>query len=73
MQHYAIDHTLTFMHSLLIHLMVVIYTYNSDNPPEQNSEAAAGGVLKVLQISQEYTRVGASFLQGCKPSGLQRY
>ena len=42
-------------------------------PPEQNSEAAAGGVLKVLQISQEYTRVGASFLQGCKPSGLQRY
>ena len=42
-------------------------------PPEQNSEAAAGGVLKKPQISQENTCVGVCFLQSCKPSGLQRY
>ena len=29
--------------------------------------------LKCLQISQESTCAGASFLQSCKPSGLQRY
>ena len=29
--------------------------------------------LKTLQISQESTCVGVSFLQSCKPSGLQHY
>ena len=42
-------------------------------PPEQNLEAVDGGVFKMLQISQENTCVGVSFLQSCKSSGLQRY
>ena len=35
-------------------------------PPEQNSETAAGDVLK-------NTCVGVFFFQSCKSSGLQRY
>ena len=46
MQHHTIDHTLTFVHWLLIHL--VTYTYNYDSPE----------LLKILQISQENTCVG---------------
>ena len=45
MQHRTIDNTLTFIHSLLIHLIfstLIIMT----QPPEQNSRGAAGGVLK---------------------------
>ena len=38
-------------------------------PPEQNLEAVDGGVFKMLQISQENTCVGVSFLQSCKSSG----
>ena len=42
-------------------------------PPEQNSEAAAGGVLKKPQISQENTCVGVCFftkLQAVRPATL---
>ena len=35
-------------------------------PPEQNLEAVDGGVFKMLQILQENTCVGVSFLQSCK-------
>ena len=41
--------------------------------PQENSEAIAGGVSKILQISHGNIWVGVSFLQSCKPSGLQRY
>ena len=61
-----------FIYLLLIHLILPTLTIMTQ-PPEQNSEAAAGGVLKKPQISQENTCVGVCFLQSCKPSGLQRY
>ena len=43
MQHHAIDHTLTFIQWLLIYLLTLTIL---TQPPEQNSEAAAGDVLK---------------------------
>ena len=66
---------------LIIHWLYTLITYNyiltdrhlqfwhshrsriHKQPPEV--------FLKILQISQGSTCVGASFLQGCKPSGLQ--
>ena len=44
MQHHTMDHTLTFIHWLLIHFILLTLTI-STQPPEQNSEAAAGHVL----------------------------
>ena len=45
MQHHTIDNTLTFIHSLFTHLILLTLTILTQ-PPEQNSEAAAGGILK---------------------------
>ena len=45
MQHHTIDNTLTFIHSLFTHLILLTLTILTQ-PPEQNSEAAAGDVLK---------------------------
>ena len=44
-QHHTMDHTLTLIHWLLIHLILLTLTILTQ-PPEQNSEAAAGHVLK---------------------------
>ena len=44
MQHYTIDHTLTFINSLLIHLILLTLT-NMEQLPEQNLEAD-GSVVK---------------------------
>ena len=41
----AIDHTLTFIHWLLIHLILLTLSILTQ-PPAQNSEAGTGGALK---------------------------
>ena len=57
MQHHTVDHTLTFTHQLLIYHILLALTILTQ-PPEQNSEAAAGVVSKT---SQENTCVGYLF------------
>ena len=63
MQHHAIDHTLTFIHWLLIMTYWHLQFWHSrrsrihKQPPEV--------FLKILQISQESTCAGVSFLQRC--------
>ena len=44
-QHHTMDHTLTFIHWLLIYLILLTLTILTQ-PPEQNSEVAAEHVLK---------------------------
>ena len=41
--------------------------------PKQNSDAAAGGVLKNFAIFTEKNLCWSLFLQSCKPSELHRY
>ena len=60
MQHDTIDYTLTFIHSLLMHLKMFTITIMT-LPPEQNSEAAIGGVLKNFSNFTRNTCVGVSF------------
>ena len=46
MQHHTVDHKLTFIHLLLINVILFTLTIMTQ-PPEQNTEeAGAGGVLK---------------------------
>ena len=69
MQHHTIDHTLTFIHSLFIHhilLSLAILT----QPQEQNSEAATGAVLKNFANVTGKDLCWISYLQNCEPSGL---
>ena len=47
MQHRTVDNTLTFVHSLLIHLIFITFAIMTQ-PPEQNSKKAAGSVLKIF-------------------------
>ena len=47
MQYHAIDHTLTFIHSLLIYLLTITIL---TQPPEQNLKAPTGGVLNNFAI-----------------------
>ena len=70
-QHHTMDHTLTFIHWLLIHHILLTLTILTQ-PPEQNSEAAAGHVLKNFANFKGEHLCGVSFLS-CKPSGLQRH
>ena len=47
MQHHTVDHTLNFIHRLLIHLISLTLTIMTQLP-EQNSEVLAGGVFKIF-------------------------
>ena len=47
MQYHAIDHTLTFIHSLLIYLLTITILTQL---PEQNLKAPTGGVLNNFAI-----------------------
>ena len=46
-QHHTMDHTLTFIHWLLMHLTLFTLTILTQ-PPKQNSEAATGHVLQTF-------------------------
>ena len=72
MQHHTVDHTLTFTHQLLIYHILLALTILTQ-PPEQNSEAAAGVVSKDFANFTGKHLCWVSFLQSCKPLGLQRY
>ena len=64
MQHHAMDHTLTYT-------LYIDYLWHSHRNKIQKHPPKV--FLKNLQISQENTCVGVSFLESCKPPGLQRY
>ena len=69
MHRHTTDHTLSFIHWLLIIKYLQFWHRLRSGIYEQPPEF----FLKILQISQENTWVGVSYLQSCKPSGLQLY
>ena len=66
-EHHSIDHTLTFIHWLLILLLLLTLTIMTQ-PPEQNSVAVAGGVKfhrKTSVLDSLFTK-----LQAFRPAAL---
>ena len=53
MQHHTIDHTLTFMNSLLINLILLTLT-NMEQLPEQNLEAAGSAPKNFARFTGKY-------------------
>ena len=69
MHHHAFDHTLTFIHWLLLIIHLQFWHSRRSRIYKQPPEL----FLKILLISHENTCAGVSYLQSCKPSGLQLY
>ena len=79
MLHHTIDHILTFIHWLIIHLIFITLTILAQ-PPEQNSEAAAGGVALVLEplflkfaSLQACNVIKKRLLQRCFPVKFEKF
>ena len=73
MQHHTIDHTLTFMNSLLINLILLTLT-NMEQLPEQNLEADGSAPKNFASFTGKYLCWSLFFtkLQAFRPATLSK-